>query len=333
MDDIEYLKRALSLAWQRRGFCAPNPSVGAVIVKDHQIFSEGNHPAAGLAHAEVVALQALKEKKGNPEGATLYVTLEPCCHQGKTPPCTDAIIQSGIKKVIYSFKDPNPKVSGHGEKILREAGIECRQIPIDEINEFYKSYNRWVKSKLPFVTAKLAVSLDGKIAGKKGQRVMLTGEEAEKFTHQCRHHSDAILTSAKTIIQDNPSLNIRLSEEIIAKPVYILERDLSVPKDAKIFKTASNVIILHEEKLLDAIKKIGEAGIHDLWVEVGGNIFSALIEQKLVQRVFIYIAPMVIGNLGIEGFIANTNLFNNIKNIQWKILGHDAVCEMNWEED
>lgn len=331
--EVDYLKHALLLASNRRGFCAPNPAVGAMVVsKDNQIIASGEHWAAGYPHAEVMALQNL-----NPEemkDAVLYVTLEPCCHTGRTPPCTDLIIQSGIKKVIYGFSDPNPKVNKQGEKLLKQVGIDCQQISVPEIDEFYESYAWWNAQQLPWVTAKLAISLDGKIAGKNGERINLTGIATQQFTHQWRKRSDAVLTTANTIIADDPELNVRITnQEVISKPVYIIDSQSRISREAKIFKSASQVKIYKDTNntLLDMLRDIAKDGIHDLWVEAGGQLFSALLEQKLIQRAFIYIAPMTIGKSGLEGFVIEENdLFKDIKSLEWQICGKDIIGEIRW---
>ncbi len=284
-----YLKYALKLAQIRRGFCAPNPSVGAVVVKDNQIIAEGYHWGSGHAHAEV---EALNKVNGELIDATLYVTLEPCCHTNKkTPPCTELIIARGIKKVIYGARDPNPQVSGLGEKRLQAMGVECVHVELLEINEFYRSYQYWWQTGKPFVTAKLAMSLDGKIAGANGQRINITGKEAQLFTHQQRKLADAILTTAKTIICDDPLLNVRLPEGEFKRPVYILDKNSITPAAAKIFQSAERVTILKQTDLNKVLQQIGEDGIHDLWIEAGGKCFSAFVQAGLVQRAFIYVAP------------------------------------------
>ncbi|WP_304985754.1 bifunctional diaminohydroxyphosphoribosylaminopyrimidine deaminase/5-amino-6-(5-phosphoribosylamino)uracil reductase RibD [Coxiella-like endosymbiont] len=178
-----YLKQALEFAEIRRGFCAPNPAVGAILVKDNKIISTGFHKRNGLPHAEVEAINSAGE---NVKGADLYVTLEPCCHYGKTPPCTDLIIKTGIKSVYYSLADPNPNVFNKGAQALKQAGIDCFLLEIPEIKSFYKSYSYWTANKRSWITIKLALSLDGKIAGIKGKPVALTGEELKLYTHEFR---------------------------------------------------------------------------------------------------------------------------------------------------
>jgi diaminohydroxyphosphoribosylaminopyrimidine deaminase/5-amino-6-(5-phosphoribosylamino)uracil reductase len=321
-----YLKHALQLAQIRKGFCAPNPSVGAIVVNDNQIIAEGYHWGSGHPHAEV---EALNKINGELSDATLYVTLEPCCHtKKKTPPCTELIIARGIKKVIYGFRDPNPQVSGLGEKRLREMGIDCTYVELPAITEFYRDYQYWWQTGKPFVTAKLAMSLDGKIAGPNGQRVNITGKEAQLFTHQQRKLSDGILTTAKTIFCDDPLLNARLPEGEFAKPVYVLDKESITPANAKIFQSAERVTIVNKTDLNQILQDIGQDGIHNLWIEAGGKCFSAFLQADLIQRAFIYIAPKWLGAEAQAAFDLNIDIFASAKKQQWQALGQDAVCEL-----
>lgn len=351
--DLIYLTQALTLAKIRRGFCSPNPSVGCVITLNNSVISTGYHMAAGSPHAEADALNKLSM---HAPGATAYVTLEPCSHWGKTPPCTDALIQAGIKRVVYGYSDPNPTVSGKGASLLQKNGILCENISMPEINDFYASYNHWLQTKTPFITAKIALSLNGKIAGKSGERIQITGQSLQEFTHLCRRSADALLTTVKTIIHDDPQLNVRTSEETIAKPIYILDRQLQFPVTATLLQTAKSITLFHASDidttrkehltqlglrcvevgsntigldLKQIIQLIGQDGIHDLWVEAGGHCFSTFVAQNLLQKAFMYIAPLWLS----DGQDAFTNLFSlpvNHAEITWKQFGNDALCEIRW---
>jgi diaminohydroxyphosphoribosylaminopyrimidine deaminase/5-amino-6-(5-phosphoribosylamino)uracil reductase len=346
-----FLKTALQLAWHGRGFSAPNPPVGAVIVRDNKIISIGFHRAAGLPHAEVEALQLL----GDARDTSIYVTLEPCCHWGKTPPCTDLLIAKGVKQVYFGFADPNPKIKGKTKNILKVANILCEQINIPEIEAFYQSYAYWQQHQRPFITAKLAVSLDGKIAGFNGKPVKLTNELTDQFTHQQRIHSDAIFTTAVTVNNDNPQLNGRLDGKIIAKPIYVLDKQLSINLESQLFLTAKSVTLFHasncdQHKLQQLRKKnircialnadshlsfseifdhIGKDGIHDLWIEAGGRLFSTLLAEGFVNRAYIYIAPKILGADSKSGFTAS-HFFERAKDISWETKGSDAICKINF---
>jgi len=345
--DNAYLQQALMLAQQRRGFCAPNPSVGALIVKENRIITSGNHAQAGAAHAEVAALEQAQELV---TGATLYITLEPCCHWGRTPPCVEAIIENKLGRVVYAYKDPNPLVAGMGAKALEEAGIRCEHVSLTQIDDFYASYAHWQKTQTPFVTAKLALSLDGKIAGPQGEAVSITGEKAQQFTHQQRLISDAILTTAKTVNNDDPQFNVRLDGEVLKKPVYILDRNLILKSDLKIWETAISVTVFYDAQkqapesdsvryipietragllnLDSVIKKIGEDGVHDLWVEAGGQCFQQLVENNLVHQAYVYVAAKVLGTDALPAFTGNTKLFETAKEITWQACNNDAICHI-----
>lgn len=352
-----YLKSALALAEIRRGFCAPNPCVGAVLVKNAQIIARGYHLASGFPHAEVDAIS--KTDPSLVQGAVLYVTLQPCCHiNKKTPPCTDLIIKSGIAKVIYAFRDPNPAVKSHADKILQQAGIECMHHSLPAIDNFYESYAYWWKHQKPFTTAKLAMSLDGKIAGKNGKRVQLTGDLAQQFTHQQRKQTDAILTTAKTICLDNPLLDCRSDDGVYKKPLYILDSHLSIPTSAKIFNTAKSITIFHDIdlskehqqrlkqhnirfisiksgknglNLVDVLEQIGLDGKIDLWLEAGGQSFQSFIKNGLLQRAFIYVAPVWLGENTQTAFNSQNPLKEGIP-INTTHLGKDACFEFKWSE-
>lgn len=351
--DLTYLSQALDLAKIRRGFCSPNPSVGAVITLDNKVVATGYHMAAGSPHAEA---DALKKISMHAKDATIYVTLEPCSHWGKTPPCTDALIQAGIKRVVYGYSDPNSTVSGKGASALQTNGIICDYIPTSDIADFYESYNHWLKTKTPFVTAKIALTLDGKIAGKQGERIQITGKALQEFTHASRKTADAILTTIKTILHDDPQLNVRIANDTIAKPIYVLDSELNLPFTSTILKTAKSLTIFYSKEadptrlqqfnkqgihciaidknnngldLNQVIQHIGQAGIHDLWVEAGGKCFAALIKQKLLQRALIYVAPRWLGE-GQSAFENDFILDSNNTKIQWKQLGNDALCDIRW---
>ncbi|MEO8401390.1 MAG: bifunctional diaminohydroxyphosphoribosylaminopyrimidine deaminase/5-amino-6-(5-phosphoribosylamino)uracil reductase RibD [Gammaproteobacteria bacterium] len=353
MDNF-FLKQALDLAKLRRGFTSPNPSVGAILVnREGQIIGSGYHQGPGSPHAEIIALQSLTE---SPENSTLYVTLEPCCHIGRTPPCTDAIVNANIGRVVYGYRDPNPIVSGEGAALLTTAEIRCEHIMLPEINLFYQSYDYWQRTHKPFITAKLAMSLDGKIAGEAGERKQITGRELQIFTHQMRKTSDAILTTAKTIIQDNPQLNIRLENTVIAKPLYILDRQLTCPLDAAIFTTAQSITVFHavhadQEKreqlqaqgarcvvidetpeglnLIPIIEHIGNDGAHDLWVETGGKCLASFLKNNALQKLLLYIAPVWFGR-GQSAFKPGFSIDLTDFSGSWQQIGPDSVLEIDF---
>jgi diaminohydroxyphosphoribosylaminopyrimidine deaminase/5-amino-6-(5-phosphoribosylamino)uracil reductase len=349
----QHLKHALALAYQKKGSCAPNPSVGAVVVKNGQVIATAYHQAAGQAHAEVIALQQLSPEQA--QDTSVYVTLEPCCHQGKTPPCTNLLIQRGVKAVYYGLVDPNPLVSGQGHRQLQAAGIECTHLPLPEITEFYNSYLYWTRLKRPFVTAKLAMSLDGKIAGFNGERVDITGSAAQLFTHQYRQQVDAILTTVRTVLLDDPQLNVRLAtKEAQQKIIYVLDKNLQFPPHAKLLNTAKKLILFHQEKVLEKQKQflesqgircvavpltndkmdmnavlaqIGQDGMHDLLLEAGGRCFESCMLDKQIQRAFVYIALKWLGPDAQLAFAHKTTIFDGVRDLKWHVLGQDIVGE------
>lgn len=356
MKDANFLNLALKQAKIQKGFCAPNPAVGSLIVDSHSnILSKAFHRGAGLPHAEIEALKALDHKI--PPNSVLYVTLEPCCHWGKTPPCVEAIIQTGLKRVVYAYEDPNPLVSGKGAHLLRQAGIQCDHIPLDSINAFYESYQHWHRTKKPFVTAKIALSLNGTIAGASGQPVQITGKELLEFTHLSRKASDAILTSVNTVIADDPQLNVRIKNAIFAKPVYVLDRHLNIPLTAKLFHTASKLTLFHGKNIDFNVRAqlssqgahcievdettlglnlghiltlIGQQGIHDLWVETGGKCFASLVEKNLLQRAYIYISLRWLEH-GKIAFPEGISLDSMLQTVRWRSFGRDVLCDMRFQ--
>lgn len=353
--DHDHLLEALSLAQIQKGSTAPNPSVGAVVVKDGIVIGKGYHHAPGHPHAEVDALKPLGTAA---QGATVYVTLEPCCHYGRTPPCTDLLIQHQVARVVYGFRDPNPKVAGKGAHALQQAGIVCEYLSLPEIDHFYQSYAFWTLHQRPWVTVKLAMSLDGKIAGKDGAPCQITGSKLATFTHQQRARADAILTTVKTVIADNPALNVRQGGPPQQKPLYLLDRRGECPLTANILTTARQITLFHGKELSQArlqqltargiichlvptnaagldlaavVAYVGSEGVHDLWVEAGGTCFRAFIEQQLAQSAYLYIAPVWLGDEATSAFPGFAGkLLSHARWVKWSTIGEDGVIEAQW---
>jgi diaminohydroxyphosphoribosylaminopyrimidine deaminase/5-amino-6-(5-phosphoribosylamino)uracil reductase len=307
-----FLLAALEQAWLGRGICAPNPAVGAVAVRNGEIIAQASHQGAGTLHAEQLLLEQLT---GSLDDVTLYVTLEPCNHWGKTPPCVDAIVARGIKHVVYAHQDPNPVVAvNNTPALLSTKGIEVVHYPVAEVDAFYQSYRHWIKTQQPLVTVKMAQSLDGKIAGAGGARVLLSNAACHELTHRERLHTDVILTTARTINQDNPLLTARLPNRCVSKTIAVIDRKGQLNPHAAFWEHASQVHVFcddHSEGLpregcvthpmpclnnhldLHAIlKRLGQLGYHDVWVEAGGELFSALHRAHLVQRTCLYLVPL-----------------------------------------
>jgi diaminohydroxyphosphoribosylaminopyrimidine deaminase / 5-amino-6-(5-phosphoribosylamino)uracil reductase len=314
---ITYLEMAMKLAKLGKGKTSPNPMVGAIIVKNRQIVGRGYHKKAGQAHAEIMAIRSAGT---DARGGTLYVNLEPCCHFGRTQPCTNAIIEAGIKRVVYSIADPNPKVNGKGAKILGQAGVQVISgILSDEAALLNEVYLKYITTGLPFVVLKTAQSLDGRIATSTGESQWITGLAGRKFAHQLRTESDAVVIGAGTALADNPQLTVRLVKGknpyriIIGRHINSL-MSLHLFRDnddaRTIFATSSpsakkikqkNLIVweIIEKRdgldLTDFLKKAGQFGISSVMVEGGGRLATSLLHHKLVDKHHLMIAPIIIG--------------------------------------
>ena len=348
-----FLLKALDEALLGRGVCAPNPSVGAVAVHKGQIIAQSWHRGAGTPHAEQLLLAQLPQ---NISEITLYVTLEPCNHWGKTPPCVDAIIRHGIKTVVYAYADPNPIIEmNNTPQLLRDQGIDVIHYPLFAIDAFYQSYRHWTLTHRPWVTIKMAQTLDGMIAGERGVRVQLSNELCAEFTHKKRLDSDVILTTARTVNMDNPRLNARVKGIDVAKPLAIIDSGLLINHDASIFNTSKHIHFYHDEQyeaplardhcsyhampakngtidLHAVIQHLGSLGYHDVWVEAGGTLFNALHEARLVNRTYLYIVPMVLGDAAVSAY-RWANIFNSLHQVAWHPMGDNMIASLVWSVD
>lgn len=310
------MQLALEQARIGLGRTAPNPPVGAVIVKDSRVIGMGFHPAAGQPHAEIFALKSCKE---DPKGATLYVTLEPCCHYGKTPPCTKAIIEAGLKRVVIATLDPNPKVAGKGRQELMNAGIEVVSgVCEDEARDLIRWYTHWMTHRRPFVMVKAATTLDGRIAAAGGDSKWISSEDSRFRVHQWRNEFDAVLVGIGTVLKDDPLLTCRI--EGGRDPIrVIIDPELQIPAQALCLGercmvlcavkpekrpdlAASGTKIVHldvkTQGTLDwtaVLDHLGSLGLHSLMVEGGGGIYSSLLQTDLVDELRIFLAPKLLG--------------------------------------
>lgn len=317
--DHRHMARALELA--ARGLCTtdPNPRVGAVIARDAEVLGEGWHERAGEAHAEVHALRAAGDRA---RGATLYVTLEPCNHFGRTPPCTDAVIAAGIARVACAMADPNTTVDGGGIEKLRAAGIDVANGLLEAAaQELNQGFVRRMRERLPWVRLKLGVSLDGRTALASGESRWITGEAARADVQRWRARSSATLTSAATVLRDDPRLDVRL-EGATRQPLrVILDGNLEVAADARILEPPGRVLIFtaasnaapramleqHGARIesvergaagldLQAVmRRLAALEVNELWVECGARLAGALVEVRLVNELVIYVAPHLLG--------------------------------------
>ncbi|WP_286726134.1 bifunctional diaminohydroxyphosphoribosylaminopyrimidine deaminase/5-amino-6-(5-phosphoribosylamino)uracil reductase RibD [Pelotomaculum sp. PtaB.Bin117] len=320
--DRHYMKMALALAARARGRTSPNPMVGAVVVKDSRIVGQGFHARAGTPHAEVLALA---EAGDEARGATLYVTLEPCCHHGRTGPCAEAVIAAGVAKVVIAMLDPNPLVSGGGIRRLREAGVEVvTGVMEDDALELNEVFIKYITTGLPFVVAKAAMSLDGKIATHSGNAKWITGAEARAYGHCLRDWYDAILVGIGTVLADNPSLTTRLTAGRGRDPVrIILDSRAKTPLDANVLNRQSaapaiiattagapperlealrqagaEVLVVNEGprvELAQLVKILGKREITSLLIEGGAGVHGSAFAAEIVDKAVWFIAPKIIG--------------------------------------
>ncbi len=320
MTDSEYMKIALQLAEKGCGYTSPNPMVGAVIVKDGQIIGQGWHEKYGQLHAERNALACCTQ---SPKGATMYVTLEPCCHYGKQPPCVNAIIDAGIARVAIGSRDPNPLVCGKGLRILQEHGIEVTEnILRDDCDKLNEVFFHYIQTKRPFVVMKYAMTLDGKIAAYTGKSKWITGEAARSHVQAQRHRYTAIMAGIGTVLADDPALTCRIPGG--KNPVRIVcDTNLRTPLTAQVVTTAKQVptilatscadvekqlayekagcrILLVDKKdgsidLQKLMERLGQEQIDSILLEGGGTLNWAALKSGIVQKVQAYISPKLFG--------------------------------------
>lgn len=355
MDDELYMKRALRLAAKARNMTSPNPMVGAVMVKDGRIISEDFHRKPGTPHAEALAIE---KAGGKSKGSTLFVNLEPCCHTGKrTPPCTGAIVGSGIREVVIGMMDPNPKVSGKGILELQKAGLEVRSGILEKKAEkLNEAYIKYITTGKPFVILKIAMTLDGKIATPEGQSKWITSEEARNLVHHLRSSVDAVVTAIGTVKADDPEFTARIRGGKSPQRI-IIDPDLRVPPHARVLRVPPQTIIVarksavHEKKeiLLDRhvhlieydedrvhlqwlMKKLGEREITSVLIEAGSSLNAYALEDEIVDKVMFFIAPKIIG--GRESFPAvGGRSFRKIeeayllKDMKVRRVGQDVLIE------
>ena len=357
--DQKYMRMALQLAEKARGRTSPNPMVGAVVVKNDKVISRGYHRKAGEPHAEAIALkQAGKAAKG----ATLYVTLEPCSHTNKrTPPCTPLVLQSGVKRVVIAMIDPNPHVSGGGIKTLRKSGIEVVTGVLEaEAKKLNEAFIKYITTGVPFVTLKIAQTLDGKIATSSGESKWITGEKAREEGHRLRDTNDAILVGINTVLKDNPSLTTRiprgrdpirvivdtklrtpLKAKIITQKssakTYIATLD-TMPKDklVKLLDAGAEVLLAKGSKghvdLKNLMKMLGGFGVTSVLIEGGSEVHASALKSGIVDKVVMFIAPMLMtgkDSLCSIGGVSPTRLTQSIRlrNMTSRMAGDDLMIE------
>lgn len=317
------MQMALDLARRAMGRTSPNPMVGAVVVKDGRVVGQGYHARAGTPHAEINALQ---EAGAQAAGATLYVTLEPCCHHGRTGPCTEAVLAAGVSRVVAAMTDPNPLVAGRGLERLREAGVEVTVgVMEEEARQLNEVFIKYITTRRPFVVLKAAMSLDGKIATRTGESRWITGREARLEVHRLRDRYDAILVGVNTVLLDNPSLTTRLPEGEGKDPVRIIvDSRARTPPQARVITQSSpapTIIAVTPDAPEENLRRLEGAGakilivpgsgprvdlaalmaelgrreITSVLIEGGAEIHASALEARIVDKVIWFIAPQIIG--------------------------------------
>lgn len=351
------MDRALELAMRGIGSVNPNPLVGAVIVKDGEIIGEGYHECYGEAHAE---RNAVKNATKLVEGSTIYVTLEPCAHYGKTPPCVDLIIEKNFKRVVIGMLDPNVLVAGKSIEKLKQHGIEVvvgvKEEECKKINEIFIKY---ITSKIPFVILKSGMSLDGKIATYSGKSKWITSKESREDSQKLRNRLSSIMVGVNTVIEDDPELTCRINDE--KKLIRIIvDTKLRVPLNSKVIKNNDGMTVvattLNTDKkkkqvlidlgikiievseknnkvdLKELVKKLGEEGIDSILIEGGGTLNFSALQEKIVDKVIFYMAPKILGGEKSKSCIAGIGFSEleeapNLKDISYRTIGEDLVIE------
>jgi diaminohydroxyphosphoribosylaminopyrimidine deaminase/5-amino-6-(5-phosphoribosylamino)uracil reductase len=368
VSDESFLRRALQLARRGLGRTSPNPMVGAVLVRDGKVIGEGWHRRAGCPHAEVEALRDAAQR-----GATLYVTLEPCCTHGRTPPCTEAILSAGIRRVVVAATDPNPKHAGRGLDLLRRAGVTIEMASdawqvTGEAIRLNEAFNHWIVHRTPFVTVKAAMALDGKIATASGESKWITGEPARRVGLQLRFASDAVLVGINTVLADNPSLTARGSGGRVRKPLrrVVLDSLARTPLDSVVASDESAALttvvvgraaparrvkaLAQRVRVLMApakagrinlrwlLKRLGEEAVTSLLVEGGGEVNAAFLESGLAQRVAFFYAPKILGGREARRGIAGEGAKRladliELRDVEWRRVGLDLMLSARVEQD
>ncbi len=355
--DVEMMDRALALARRAAGQTSPNPMVGAVVVKNRRIIGEGYHHRAGSPHAEIHALKAAGDRA---KESDLYVTLEPCCTYGRTPPCTDAIIAAGIRRVVVAAVDPNPKHSGQGLELLKKADIRVEVGLLgEEANRLNEPFNKWIRTGMPFVTVKAAMSLDGKIATRTGESKWITGEKSRALVQELRRGTDAIMVGAGTVVADNPQLTVR--EGAIDRQPWrvIVDGHGRTALDAQVFTDdgRSRTIVLTNERapelwrkqlaergvtvvpcallgdhldVHDVLKQLSQREIINVLVEGGGQLIGALFDARLVDKAVLFYAPKIIGGTNAPTAVEGQGIgllkdSVSLRKLEWRHLGEDFV--------
>ena len=329
MDDVKFMRAALHEARRGAGRTSPNPAVGAVIVRGGRIIARGFHRCAGMPHAEIEAITALKSPRLAGR-ATLYVTLEPCSTQGRTPPCVDAILRHGFARVVIGAIDPNPAHAGRGVGLLRAESVEVvAGILEDECRDLNAAFNKWIVTGMPFVIAKAALSLDGRLTRPPGEGQWLSNAASRADAHRLRANVDAILVGAGTIRADNPRLTVRGVAGARQPWRVILSRRGSLPKDAHIFtdELRDRTLVFRDRTLRAVLRELGRRQITSVLIEGGGTVLGEAFDLRLVDRVHLYLAPLLCGGPNVTGGrgAASTATSLALKDPRYTRIGDDIL--------
>ncbi len=330
--DALQMKEALRLAKLAWGLTSPNPMVGAVVIKDNIVVGRGYHHGAGLPHAEPNALAEAGEKA---KGGTLYVTLEPCCTYGRTPPCTEAIKAAGIQRVVIGCLDPNPKHAGRGVEILREAGIEVEYgICEDECRSLNRAFFKWITAKRPYVILKMAMTLDGKIATASGDSKWVTGPDAREYVQVLRRWADAVMVGGETVRLDDPSLLVRNPEDWPKQPQRLVWTSRELPENAQMLHdggpTPRTVKPVSAEEWQRFLLELGSEGCTMLLLEGGGELAGSALEAGVVDELLFFVAPKLLCGRGSRPVVGGENPLKladalNLKNMNAEMIGDDLL--------
>lgn len=357
----KYMSLALKLAKKAEGMTSPNPMVGAVLVKKDKVIGRGYHKKAGQPHAEIEAFSDASKKKNSIKGASLYVTLEPCCHEKKrTPPCVRAIIEKKISKVYVAMLDPNPKVSGNGVKVLRANGIQVEVGILEhKVKALNEAFTKYITTKKPFVILKLAATMDGKIAAYTGDSKWIGSPTQRSFAHKLRNQVDGIMVGIETVLKDNPSLNVRLAKKSEDPVPIALDRKLRIPLESNLLKIhersiiatadisktrkieklqslGANILKIKEDKngrlnLKELMRKLGKMEIMSVLIEGGSKVAASALKSGIVDKVVFFYSPKIVGSEGIsmigELGISTVKRSVGIKNIQITKIGDEVMIE------
>ena len=294
--DEKFMRAALNEAKKALGQTSPNPAVGAVLVVDNRIVAKGHHREAGHKHAEVECLGNFAAPV--PARATLYVTLEPCSTRGRTGPCTETILQAGVRNLVVGAIDVNPRHFGKGILQLRNAGVRVQQgVLVDECAQINEAFNKWIVSGRPFVIAKCGMSLDGRLTRPAGESRWITGDSARRHAHRIRAQVDAILIGAETVRADNPRLTVRSVRESRQPWRVVLTRSRKLPRHAYLFsdRFSSQTLVYQGQSLAAVIENLGKRGVTSVLIEGGGKVLGQALEARLIDKVHLYLGPILTG--------------------------------------